>query len=271
MADFSTIGGVESKSETLSMDTGSSLGIDIITGGANIKGSWVEMTSSSTFDFEYLQLTTLINDTADYLLDIGVGSAGNEEVIVGDVMISYGGGSVSIVDTFGFPIHIAKGSRITARGQASSSSQNLRLGLTGYSSSLPGYAKVVGYGISTGDSGGTPVDPGGSSNTKGAYSEVTSSTNEDLREIYMHLGNAKNASLSAAGFLFDIAIGSAGNEEIIVSNLAVYTHPAHNSPTPGSYRLPIQIPAGTRIAVRSQSSITNATDRILDVAIYGVV
>jgi hypothetical protein len=34
--------------------------------------------------------------------------------------------------------------------------------------------------------------------------------------------------------------------------------------------LPVDIPAGTRIAARMQASITDATDRLMDVIVYGI-
>ncbi len=44
-----------------------------------------------------------------------------------------------------------------------------------------------------------------------------------------------------------------------------------NNISPASYPLPVSIPKGARLAMRGQSNITNATDRIKDAVLYGVV
>jgi hypothetical protein len=69
----------------------------------------------------------------------------------------------------------------------------------------------------------------------------------------------------------DVAIGASGSEKIILPNLFMTTHTTSDEIAPsvfGPYS--VYIPSGTRLAVRAQCSITDATDRTFDAMIYGI-
>lgn len=78
-------------------------------------------------------------------------------------------------------------------------------------------------------------------NTKGAYTELIASTPYDCNGLTFEAG-----FFDVYGWLFDVAVGAAGVEQIIASNLMLGTAVMQR------YYLPAQIPAGSRIAVRGQ-------------------
>lgn len=273
MADFSILGNSETKSESAGEDLSFSIGSSVAAGSANVKGSWVEFVASTAFDWNYIYIHSRVTVVADNLYDVGIGSAGNEEVIIPNVMLNTRAGTADrTISPFGAPITIPAGSRISIRLQSSTGSNALLFLVQGFGSGLGesvGFAKMVQYGANTADSGGTAIDPGTTINTKGAWTQITASTNEDLKQVTLVLGLRQNAAPTIAGWLFDIAVGASSSEEIIVADQPAYSNVAGLGPDSITY--PISIPKGSRIAIRSQCSNNNATDRVLDAVIYGAV
>lgn len=104
--------------------------------------------------------------------------------------------------------------------------------------------RFVSYGATT--SGGTTITASASGNTKGSYTEITAATAFNAQGIIVCLGRVD----VIYNFLVDIAIGAAGSEVVIVSNI-----PARSASSCGidlQYFLPIAIPSGTRISARCQ-------------------
>ena len=134
---------------------------------------------------------------------------------------------------------------------------------------VPPLSRCTTYGANETDSAGTTIDPGGSTDTKGSWTEVVSSTTNDIRWLIMALSHAANPTAAQARWLFDIAVGAGGSEKAIMENVQV-TATWDESLIGSSISFPISIPAGSRLAVRSQSNIGNATDRLLDVVLYGI-
>ena len=67
----------------------------------------------------------------------------------------------------------------------------------------------------------------------------------------------------------DIGVGAASSEQIAVPDLWITaTDVEVIGPV---YNIPVQIPKGSRIALRSQCNTINGTDRLLDFVLYGVV
>ena len=91
--------------------------------------------------------------------------------------------------------------------------------------------------------------------TKGSWIEITSATGFDT---YLLCVDILAIATSGVDALFDIGIGAAGSEISIVNNLSFYRSAGGNR-VAETYRLPIFVPAGTRISVRLQTghSATN--------------
>lgn len=276
MADFSTLGGSEIKIESFGEDLTTSLGTVVAPNAtAHTKGAWVELIASTNFDYESFQIVIRKVSGVDYLVDLGIGSSGNEEVIVSNFPVMPNVNTQQMMTQYDFPVNIPTGSRIAVRCQASfASAGTLNItgqGLSGSFNRSTGLSKVVDYGTNISTTNLTPVDAGAVANTKGSWIEIVAATSKDSKGIFLCTGTNSNFSLSTAGFFIDIGIGAAASEQIIVPNAHILTHSTLDASIPNVRYYPMQIPDGTRITARMQSSTTDATDRILSICILGVV
>lgn len=109
----------------------------------NTKGSWVQLTASTARDYYGLMFGLDINNTTStgnnpMLLDIGIGAAGLEKIIIPNLFISkMSAANVARIIVPPalpiFPISIPAGTRIAARCQSISNTLGARnWGLTGY-------------------------------------------------------------------------------------------------------------------------------------------
>lgn len=98
----------------------------------------------------------------------------------------------------------------------------------------------------------------GSTNTKGSWSEVTSSLDREVCGFHLNVYSALNSS-ERNRYLFDIGIGSAGSEVVVVPNLhwAVYGATATSTEQISSLYIPLALPKGARLAVRVQSNVAS--------------
>jgi hypothetical protein len=218
------------------------------------------------FDWASVQLL-------DFLVDIAIGAASSEQDIARNLLKSGGSNSQNYGAYYYLPIEIPAGSRISARCQCSTGGETLGVScflLYGGFSQIEGLGTVDAIGVDTTDSGGTSIDPGGTINTKGAYVELTAATTRAYKYLILAIGGQSNATRSSQQWLIDIAIGAAASETVIVSNIPITCATTSDAITPQTILFPIQIAAGSRLAVRAQSSGNDATDRLLDVVLYGV-
>lgn len=106
----------------------------------------------------------------------------------------------------------------------------------------------------------TNISVGGSANTKGSYVEIVASTGIDYDCILIHFYSTEEQD----SYLWDIAIGAAASEEIIIPDLSIQCAwlggGDESAETP--YFFPVSIPAGTRIAVRGQCDTGNENSRV---------
>jgi hypothetical protein len=100
------------------VDWGTNLGTSrgtVITGNAsaNVKGTWVQLSAAADFTTKWLLVAlTVAGSARNISLDIGVGSAANEQVVVPDLYSGMGG----LGGNFGpFPLSIVAGKRVSAR------------------------------------------------------------------------------------------------------------------------------------------------------------
>lgn len=268
---------------------GSSTGVTTsFAGGAvNAKGAWAALITSTSFDASgiYLTISTGFQDTR-YLIDIGIGPSTSEVVVVSNLLV---GVATGICLPVFIPISIPAGSRISARCQdnfgASTAYISANIVAGGWINPPP-FNSVTDYGTNTSTSGGTTVDAGATANTKGSYAQLTASTTYAHKGLMVAAMRPTPATAMAADYtqLADVAIGASGSEQIIFPNLrfiaSIQTGGASGSPLAFTGRgqlnpaftpwIPCDIPAGSRIAVRQQSTSTNATDRTCAYAVYGL-
>jgi hypothetical protein len=240
---------------------------------AHTKGNYVEYVASTPFDTCGIIISVgYCQYGYYYLFDVAIGAAGSEQVIIPDLTIhSPISAALFQVATYFFPIHIPRGSRIALRSQSSTGGKYIRpmiYLISGGAAQPAGLNRVLCYGL-TGNSEGTEIDPGTSSNTKGGFVEIVSSLVYPLKGFVLGIGNT-DFSRASGEWLIDVAIGAAGSEQVILPDYHAATSTSTTRIGPiASPFIPIAMPIGTRISVRSQSSLTT-TDRLLDVFIYGV-
>lgn len=263
-----------SRIQDFGADTANSRGTTVTPSATNnTKGSWVELLSSTDFQ-ALLSAIRLVGDTGgsyDWLVDISIGASGSEQVILENLI--YSAKQANAVNSYNIPILIPKGVRIAARAQGSSQGNVYIEGdLIGppLLAGNPGQ-RVTTYGANTGDSGGISIDPGGTADTKGSWTEMVSSTDHLIHQLVLGVGQAGNFQQSTTNWLIDIAFGASGSEQILVPNLQMATNVQGDNLAPAVFGpYPVAIPAGSRLAVRAQCSITDATDRLFDAVLYGV-
>jgi hypothetical protein len=275
MADWTTIEGCRQKAEGL--DTANSRGVTVTAAAStNTKGAWAVLAASTAEDCDILIVTINRAGTsnADYLVDIGVGGAGVEQVVVANLLGSNSGtGSLFGVDCV-LPISIPAATRLTARCQSTTLSAQTRVSCSMQLSGLAASeerSRATTYGANTADSGATSIDPGATINTKGAWTQITSSTTSDLSALVLGFGNQVNAVRTDCTWLVDVGVGTAGSEVVIIADMLVQAEAADDALSPAfSPTFPVSIPASSALSVRAQCSINDATDRLFDVALYGV-
>jgi hypothetical protein len=264
-----------------------------VTGGAtaHTKGSWVQLDASTSFDATVFALYVVVQfqDTL-YLLDVGIGAAGSEQVIVPNFLISQ---SVGLVSELLLPIGVPAGSRVAVRCQDNFGSSNLYVTGMLYSGGWgndPTYQTMTAYGVNTAASNGTIVDAGAVANTKGSWTQIVASTTTTMKAFMMSAIRPAPATSITADFsvLADVGVGASGSEQALLSNMryfsSIQTGGVITPYTAGSATLsglstlvpriippvPCDISQGVRLAVRQQATTTNANDRKAAYAIYGL-
>lgn len=246
-------------------------GATISGGGNNVESAWVEVESTTPRD--YAGIILMVSGGASYtrrnlLVDIGIGGAGSEVVVVPNLYFKTGDAATSpMVSQVFVPISIPAGSRLAVR-QQNTGNGTVNVAVIGVSKGFQqanGFQVAEAIGTSDADSGGTSTDPGAVANTKGAWVQLTASAPE-CSCLLVGLGKTTPGSLTSCRHLVDIAIGAGGSEQIIVADIFTLTHgDIQNYPI----LIPVKIPAGQRVAARSACSSASATNRELDVALVG--
>lgn len=250
-------------------NTGTSQGTTVTNAGStNTKGSYTQLIAATAADAYGIVVTMGgVSSANPYLVDIAVGAAASEVVIIPNLQWQQSNGN--LYASYFFPIFIPSGSRIAARSQGGTASATIVVSTT----LIEGRSQLVNREISTatamgivssGASNGTAVTASGSTNTKGSYAEIVSSTAADFR--YFVVSIERGSLSSVASFLVDIATGAGGSETVLIPNMHYVADGSSNNmtmPVP----MPLFLPAGTRIAARCQCSVASKDVRV---ALYGV-
>lgn len=277
------------RSETLGATSGTTTrGGTAVTGSAtaDTKGSWSQIAASTGFSASAILLSANAQflDT-NYLLDIGIGGSGSEQVLIPDLMIAVPNG---VTFNVMIPVAIPAGSRLAARCADSFGSSALYVSAVLFSDSFLNYPPVqtiTAYGVDAANSAGTVVNAGASANTKGSWTQIAASTSRTCSGLMIAAVRPSQnvvAQTSPVYHLADIAVGASGSEQILVSDLRFESNVGtgglvSGSPTnkgalqPGSLVLPpCDIPQGSRLAMRLQSTSTDAEDRTIAFVLYGL-
>jgi len=251
-------------------DTSNSSLTDVTTGSAGVKGSYVEFISSTARESSLITLS-VANLTVDsnFEIFIAVGAVASE---VDQFSISYwGNGEADFsyqTPAVTFPFTIASGARVSIACMSTDSSAVVECSVAlSDDDSFGTSTEATLVGASGGQ--GTDVDPGGTANTKGSWTELVSSSPHDFDFLVICLGRSNNnVTNTRSKTLVDIGTGSAASEVVLVPNVMSVNTTAETGNV--WYSIYAPIPSGTRIAARAQCTDIDATDRILDVSILGV-
>lgn len=256
--------------ETIGSDAAASGGV-VVTASAssNTKGAWVQLSAASAAEASWIDVIFGSTSTVGrFLIDIGIGASGAETVLLSNLHFDNGVAQINSAGHYRFPVAIPAGSRVAARMQCTSASATMRvLAILGHGDpgGLTAPGSVQTYGANTADSGLTAVNAGsGTANLDTAWVQLTASTTAAARWLVVGLGHD---TTTAAGnrVLLDIGIGAAGAEVEILSDLFVIIGGGEETTNPRTLAFPVDIPAGTRIAVRLRAA---GVPESIDVAVY---
>ena len=118
---------------------------------------------------------------------------------------------------------------------------------------------------------GVVLDPGTTANSKPAsYTEIVAATTMPFDALAICLGN-EGTRQDTGKMLLDVAIGAAGSEVDILTNLPIGGEESADIVGPMYIPpLPVHVPEGERISARVQSDAIG-TRRFIDAVIYGLV
>ena len=268
--------------QSIGQDLATTSGIQVNAGNSVKPATYTQLAAAGVLNFDAsgIYINIVNSSPGRWLIDIAVGTAGSEVIIVPDIAYETPRTNERANQLF-FPINIAAGTRISARARAASASTAVYLSVTLVGGSLmQSFNTVLAYGITIGSTYGTSVDPGAVANTKGAVTALLLrdaagaliGTGSVLRPINQFLvvvtTLGRGTSNANAGYLIDLALGG--------SNLILTDIPFRTGNTPdfpaqcffGPY--PLQIPVGVELGARCQSSNATLSTRPIGISLYGV-
>lgn len=259
----------------LSTSRGTTLTADAST--TYVKGAWVELVSGTPHDCAWMLVTLPMpfNPGVSIAVDIGIGAAGAEIVVVPNLCVS---ASWPRCVVYLFPLVIPAATRVAARMSSNALSDTTPLQVhifddgwhsPGTGSAIDGYAFQPSLNI------GTAVDPGAVTFTKGSYVTLVASTTNDLAGFWLAF-DTQGLTTGTVGFntwLADLAVGAAASEVILLPNISIAgnfitSHVWVLNPVTCYYPLPI--PAGSRISLRTSFTGNTSPQRLLGVSLWGV-
>jgi len=235
----------------------------------DVKGAWTEIIASTSEDtnFIYLSLagTAISGSNTGMLLDVGIGGAGSESVVISNVPCGWQPNIQQML--LNFPLAISAGSRISARCASFIASDTVAVQFTtAVVTGFVGSTLIDTFGAVTTDSRGTNI-PG--DNT---YVQFVASTSVQYRAIVMVpcLGASTNVAVAAENSTYTLGIGASGSE-IDVMTIPIRTETAEQINFAVGTRTSIYAPespiaAGNRLAVKQSIGRTYR-----DAIIFGVV
>lgn len=247
----------------------------VTNGAANVKGAWAPLIASLPHDVDAIFASfNLKSSTSDYAVDLGVGAASAEQVLVPNLY--HGGGINQITKGYFLPIRARAGERLAVRSQGANAA-TLRAGLQVIQAGMlgmPSFGRCVDLGISTSGATtgtrlfGAETTPGtpGSANAYRAWVQASAAAPFDIQWLVIAPGDRSLTTRTAGqGWAFDVGIGAAGSEQVEIPDLGFYS--TSSSLMPPLYSLPVTIRAGERIAVRGQATATTNAD--VDIWMWG--
>jgi hypothetical protein len=245
----------------------------VTSGAANTKGAYAAFVASTPYDCSRLFLMVRGTAAANrfFLFDLAIGAAGAETVVVANIAV--GDGADFVIGAFvEINVDIPMGSRVSMRCQSVTASTVAAVALMLENRALGALTAPVTYGANTAASRGTQIDPGAVISTKGAYVEFSASTTARIDAVMLCATVNAQAAAIASGTVWsvDVATGGSGSETVVIPNLLYIANSPDDKVSPGLIRIPVSIPAATRLAVRCDCNRNTATERLLCLTVIGM-
>lgn len=252
----------------------STFGTNVAAGGTahTLSASFVVLFAATTYDTHWI--TIIPHNTAssatrtDSLLNLYIGSAGNEVVFIPNLLTGWCGSFGGFVEgrAYRFPVYIPAGSRITAKSQALivSDAVYVWVVLECCTGLLPNCGRAVeALGINTGSSIGTSVT--GGTTSEGTFVDIGTTTRDWKFVTPGVQGTLADTVMADESLHLDIGVGGSAYRGLDDFQFFKTFQEKSYQEFPGRY---CQMPTGTALQLRSQSAGT--TPEATDMALYGV-
>jgi hypothetical protein len=244
--------------------TASASGRDPITvtagNAAHTKGAWIQLIASTPYDaygiWVSIEGLSANNTNTAYLVDIGVGPAGSEQVVLPN-LDAWGADSTGwAIRLYWFPVYIPAGSRIAARGQSVTASKTCRVmvaldGVPWYG--LWGVGPVVDYGTNLTISAGTSITP--AQNAFGTWTQIGTTT-RDHTFWAVGVDLLDRSTTGNNVYLVEIGVGPSGSQRSLgFYRIRVSTAETFSTPFP-LFISSLPVPSGTAVWARAAAAET---------------
>lgn len=233
----------------------------------NTKGAWAQVTASLPHDAYGFWLTmagTAVSATStDMLLDIGIGAAASEVVLVPDLLSGWIGTPTQAPRSLFIPIFIKKGTRVAIRcqGVIASDTVDCMFFFNSGDPANPGrlFSGCDAYGIVSASSAGLAHTPG-NTGAESTWSNIGGVTSKSYGAI-LPLIQSSNTTTTAVAYHWELGVGSVTlGEWYFMENTGEYIV----GPFPEEPAF-VNIAAGAQLQVRAEASGTAIAH---DVAAY---
>ena len=239
-------------------------------------GAYTQIVAATAFDYDaiVLMLSHITSATSQNLIDVAIGAAAAEKIIVADLPLyaltgRYNGIRVRL------PIHVPSGSRVAVRiHRSTAASTVIDCTIHGIQSgpwSEPGFTRCTTYGTVLGSTQGTLVDPGAVAHTRGTVAQIVASTTNPIKMLYAFVQRSSGGGSNVAddSLLLTILQGAATEKTLIpYSQFAMGATDDNWDPNLiGPYY--VNLPSGTRLSAQCQSDLTLASAREACITVLG--
>jgi hypothetical protein len=235
-------------------------------GTAGTKGAWAQLIGSTASDIAWLAIS--IASQASLLttafVDIGIGAAGSEVVVLSNLMLSVSGEDPAPAQ-YVLPVYIPARTRIAARCMSADGSENVAVSISAWDGAMQSAAPVSAVdaiGITGTTPTGVTVPATGA---VGAYVELVASTANDYSGFLLGFTSSQIGLVA----WIDVAVGVAGSEQLILPSYHITWDNGGCMVPRNSFYIPTPIRAGSRVAARIGSEYTQ-TSGAVGVSMYGV-
>lgn len=231
---------------------------------SHTKGAWTEIVPAAAYSFDVGMVVVRIQNVSAsatntaMLIDIGVGAASSEQVLLPNILAGGNGSS-----PYWFPIFVPGGTRISARCQAAvaggdTASVNVDLyGGPGVASHPLVYYAAENCGADTATSDGVTL-------TVGSWVQLKSATDYDaVAAVPMF---AVGGTVAGANNTINVGIGASSSEQVLIDKVKISTNTSEavSDATPtGLLPMDFRIPAGTRVAMNRDEGDRSLTGALM--------